>query len=228
MSTLECSSVQKLMSPFIDSMVTAKETERLENHVSVCAPCRRQLQSYISLRGLIARIETPPLPEDMVLETRVRLSHARNTNFLVRMENRLNYLLKPMVVPVLFGVSATMLLFGVLLGSLASSSTVLAQDALADAPISSLPLYRPVHTTDPNWVHLASSDKEGFDEPLVIETHVGDEGRVIDYQVLSGPQSPETNSWLRQLLSLAQFTPAMAFGRPVESKMILSFVAVRN
>ena len=54
------------------------------------------------------------------------------------------------------------------------------------------------------------------------------EGRVIDYQVLSGPQNPEVNSWIRQVLSLAQFTPATAFGKPVESRMILSFIAVHN
>jgi hypothetical protein len=104
------------MSPFIDSMVTAPEAERLQGHLADCEPCQRQLQSYISLRSLVARIEAPPVPEDMVLETRVLLSHARNTNFLVRLENRLNNVLKPMVVPVLFGVSLTMLLFGVLLG----------------------------------------------------------------------------------------------------------------
>jgi hypothetical protein len=133
-----------------------------------------------------------------------------------------------MVVPVLFGVSLTMLLFGVLLGSLASNSTVLAQDRLAEAPLHSLSLYRPVHTADPNWIHFASSDKHELDETLTIDTHVGDEGRVIGYKVLSGPENPEVTSWLRQTLSLAQFTPAMVFGKPVESRIILSFVAVRN
>ena len=131
-----------------------------------------------------------------------------------------------MVVPVLFGVSLTMLLFGVLLGSLASNSTVLAQDR--EEPVFSWPLYKPVHTTDPNWVNFARDNRQDLDEPLTIETHVGDEGRVIDYQVLSGPQNPEVNGWLRQILSLAQFTPATSFGKPVESKIILSFVAVRN
>jgi hypothetical protein len=228
MSTMECSLVQKLMSPFIDSMASAQEAQCVEKHVSQCAPCHRQLQSYISMRSLVARIEPPALPEDMVLETRVRLSHARNKNFLARLENRLNYVLKPMVVPVLFGVSCTMLLFGVLLGSLASNSTVLAQDSVAEAPLSSLPLYRPVRTADPNWIHFASSDKHGLDETLTIDTQVGDEGRVIGYEVLSGPQNPEVTSWLRQTLSLVQFTPATAFGKPVESRIILSFVAVRN
>jgi len=178
------------------------------------------------MRSLIARIETPPIPEDLVLETRVRLSRARNTNLLVRLENRLNYVLRPLVVPVLFGVSLTMLFFGVLLGSLASTSTVLAQDRLAEAPVFGL--YKPVHTADPNWIRFASNDKRNFDEPLTIETHVGDEGRVIGYEVLSGPQSPEVTGWIRQLLSLMKFTPATSFGKPVESRIILSFVAVRS
>jgi hypothetical protein len=226
MSTMECTFVHKLMSPFIDSMVTVNEAERVENHVAVCGPCQRQLQSYISMRSLVARVEAPPLPEDMVLETRVLLSHARNKNFLIRLENRLNNVLKPLVVPVLLGTSLTMLLFGFLLGSLASDSTVLAQDRPHEAPL--YPLFQPVRTENPNWIRFASNDKQNFEEPLTIETSVGHEGRVIDYQVLSGPQSAEVNGWIRQVLSLAQFTPATAFGKPVESKMILSFVAVRN
>jgi len=214
------------MSPFIDSMVTAGEADMIEGHLSACEPCQRQLQSFISMRGLVARLATPPMPEDMILETRVLLSHARNKNFLVRFENRLSNILKPIVVPVLLGVSLTMLLFGILLGTLASGSTVLAQDRLDEPPL--YPLFQPVRTQNPNWIRFASNDKQDLEEPLTIETHVGDEGRVIDYQVLSGPQSAEVNGWIRQVLSLAEFAPATAFGKPVESRMILSFVAVRN
>jgi hypothetical protein len=227
MSTVQCSSVEKLMSPFIDSMVTANEAEIVEGHVSTCEPCQRQLQSYISMRGLVARLATPPIPEDMILETRVQLSHARNKNFLVRLENRLGNVLKPIVVPVLLGVSLTMLLFGILLGTLASTpAVVLAQDRFDEPPL--YPLFQPVRTQNPNWIRFASNDKQDLDEPLTIETHVGDEGRVIDYQVLSGPQTAEVNGWLRQILSLAEFAPATAFGKPVESRMILSFVAVTS
>jgi hypothetical protein len=226
MRNMDCSSAQKLMSAFIDSMVTGAEAEALDIHVGRCRPCQRQLQSYKSMRSLLAQVEQPAVPEDMVLDTRVRLSQARNKNFLVRFENRLNYVLKPIVVPALFGVSVTMLFFGILLGSLASDSTVLAQDRLVEEPVFGL--YKPVHTTDPTMLRLISSDKQNLEEPLSIETHVGDEGRVLDYEVLSGPQSPEVNGWIREMMSLAQFTPATAFGRPVESKIILSFVAVRN
>ena len=233
MSTLNCSAAEKLMSPFIDSMVTPQEAERLEGHVRHCDPCTRQLQSFISMRSLMARIETPALPEDMVLETRVRLSQERNRNLLVRLENHLNYLLKPMVVPVVLGVSLTMLFFGVLLGSLASNSTVLAQDRLAEEPVFGL--YKPVHTADPNWVGFAKNARKDLDEPLTIETYVGNEGRVLDYQVLCPATSTHSHCSesdvppsIQQVLSLARFDPATRFGRPVGSRIILSFVSVQN
>ncbi len=231
MTELSCSSIQKLMSPFIDSMVTDEEAECLEVHVSTCQPCQRQLQTFISMRSLLACVEKPAPPEDMVLETRVRLSHERNNNFFSRLENRLSNALKPVVVPGLLGVSLTIMFFGLLLGGLTSTSTVMANpgNQWAEQPVFAL--FKPVQTTDPTLrrLHSAASDKKkGLDEPLMIETHVGNEGRVLDYKVISGEESPETNSWIREVLSLAQFTPATAFGKPVESKIILSFVAVRN
>jgi hypothetical protein len=216
------------MSPFIDSMVTVEEAESLGLHVSGCRPCHRQLQTFISMRSLLAQMEKPAFPEDMVLETRVKLSHERNRNFLVRFENRLKYVLKPFVVPALLGVSLTIMFFGVLMGSLSSTSTVMAaaDDRLAEQPVFAL--YKPVRTTDPTMRRFVASDKKDLDEPLTIETHVGDEGRVLDYKVIGGKENAETNRWIREILSLAQFTPATAFGKPVESKIILSFVAVRN
>src|SRR5262245_19583018 len=99
MRSLDCSSAQKLMSPFIDSMVISADAEQLELHVELCQPCRRLLLSYKSMRSLLARIEKPGVPDDMVLETRVKLSRERNKNVLVRFENRLSYLLKPLMVP---------------------------------------------------------------------------------------------------------------------------------
>jgi hypothetical protein len=214
------------MSPFIDSMVTPEEAERMEFHVSNCEPCQRQLQSFISMRSLMARIDKPELPEDLVLEARVKLSRERNKNVLVRLENRLGIILKPIALPAIFGVSVTMLLFGVLLGSLATNQTVLAQGGIAEQPVFGL--YKPVRTTEPTMIRFAVNDKATWTEPLMIETHVGDDGKVIDYRIISGPENPETNRWVREMLSLAAFTPATAFGRPVESKIILSFVAVRS
>ena len=221
-----CTKVQKLMSPFIDSMVTSAEAERVEAHVSVCQPCRRQLQSLISIRSLLTRMENPAVPKDLVLASRVRLSHERNRNRWIALETRFNNILRPVAIPAILGVSLTMLFFGILLGSLASNASAMPQSQIAEEPVFGL--YQPVRTTDPTMIRFASSDNQTWDDPLMIETDVDGDGRVTEYHIISGPQNPEVDSWIREVLSLARFTPAIAFGKPVGSKIILSFVAVRS
>src|SRR6476659_4340473 len=113
---LNCANAQELMSPFIDSMATPQEALNLEAHLEYCDACRRQLQSFISVRSLLSRAERPAPPEDLVLETRVRLSQARYSNYVARLENRLSILARAIVVPAFCGVSVTALLFAVLFG----------------------------------------------------------------------------------------------------------------
>src|SRR5262245_60263725 len=110
-----CDKVQKLISPFIDSMVTTAEAEQVQVHVFSCEPCRRQLQSMISMRSLLTRIEKPAIPEELMLESRVRLSRERNRNLLVALETRFKNILKPLAIPAIFGVVLTTLFFGILL-----------------------------------------------------------------------------------------------------------------
>jgi Putative zinc-finger len=221
-----CIKIQKLMSPFIDSMVTAVEAETVHAHVSTCDPCRRQLQILISMRSLLTRMDMPAVPTDLVLASRVRLSQERNKNLLVKFETRFNNILKPLAIPVIFGVSLTTLCFGILLAALASNATAMAQSTVEEQPVFAL--YQPVRTTDPTMSRFASSKRQTWDEPLMIETGVDEDGRVTEYRIISGPQNAEVNRWIREVLSLAQFTPAIAFGKPVGSKIILSFVAVRS
>ena len=155
------------------------------------------------------------------------LSQARNANYRERFENRLRDVLGPIAIPAIAGVSLTMLLFGILLGATISSTTVMARDRVSDDR-PSRPLYKPVRTTNVTMIRLASSDAQTGDEPLMIETHVGDTGRVLDYKIISGPETPQVEKWIREQFSLAEFTPATAFGRPVDSKIILSFVLVKS
>lgn len=224
---VDCEAAQELMSPFIDSMATPEEVTCLELHLNGCEPCQRQLQSFISVRSLLTRMEQPKPPEDMVLQTRVRLSQARNTNVLERLENRLSNALKPIAIPAVGGVFVTMLFFGILLGATLSNTAVVAHaESVMDR--TSAGLYRPVRTTNLTMLRFAGSDTEGLEEPLMIETYVGDTGKVLDYKIISGIETPEVNRWIREQLSLARFTPARAFGRAVDSKIILSFVEVKS
>ena len=224
---VDCKAAQELMSPFIDSMANPNEVAQLELHLNSCEPCQRQLQSFISIRSLLTRIEQPAPPVDMVLETRVRLSQERHKNVFERLENRVADVLKPIAIPAVAGVSLTMLFFGVLLGAMISNTTVMAHDRFGDVRATNS-LYKPVRTTNLTMLRFAESDTNGMEEPLMIETHVGDTGKVLDYKVISGPETPEVRRFIHEQLSLATFTPATAFGRPVDSKIILSFVVVKS
>jgi hypothetical protein len=119
-------------------------------------------------------------------------------------------------------------LFGVLFGGIVSNGMVMANDGPVSGP--AVGSYRPVYTTDPTMrsFRVAVTDTTGLDEPLTIEVDVTGDGRVADYQILEGSKTPEIVAMLKRLLYYAQFSPATAFGKPVDSKVILSFVAVRS
>ncbi len=115
-SNISCEAALELMSPFIDSMVAVEESESLRSHLSECTSCRRQLQSFVSLRNVFASVEPVPVPEDLQLETRVKLSHERLYNIRDRWQARFDNILKPFAMPAVMGIVLTLLGFGILLG----------------------------------------------------------------------------------------------------------------
>jgi len=53
-------------------------------------------------------------------------------------------------------------------------------------------------------------------------------GQMVDYQILSGPHTPEMQHELNQMLLFSRFNPMRSFGRPTSGgHVILSFSAVR-
>jgi anti-sigma factor RsiW len=219
-SDITCSKAQKLMSPYIDSMAEPKESECLESHLENCEPCRRQLQSYISLRSMMARIEPARPPEDLVLDTRVRLSHARSSQWLDRVEALLINVLKPVAIPAVSGIALTILSFSVLFGHLALNFRT------QDSPL--IVLEQPVRTTNQTMLSAAGTEGGDWGEPVSVQANVGVEGRVYGITFIGGAQSPAVKRWMNNLLYPAQFAPATRLGKPVNSTTILTFVNVRS
>ena len=96
-SNIKCSKAIELMSSYIDCMAEPEESRSLESHLDSCEPCQRQLHSYVSLRSMMASIEPVRPPEDLVMDTRVRLSHARSGSIFDRIESLVVNVLKPVV-----------------------------------------------------------------------------------------------------------------------------------
>src|SRR5262249_44056963 len=154
----------------------------------------------ISMRNMLARIEPAEPPEDLVLETRVKLSHARNRNYLDWFEDRMNNVLKPLAMPALFGVSLTMLFFGVLFGNIVSTTTVMAQDLAHQAVAQEAESNSHPQWNNSNVVELASTNNR-LEEPLSIGLDISEEGRITDYKILIGRSSPAVDRWIKEVLS---------------------------
>ncbi len=207
-----CGRAQSLMSAFIDSMARNDEAAQLEAHLARCEPCQRQLQACKSVRNLLRSVESPPVPADLVLETRVRLSHERVPAGLARVRERMEVwaanTIRPLAVPAVAGVVATMLLFGFMLQNI-------------EAYESSR-----IEMTAHTYTRLERPPTD-LTQPLFVEIHVDENGKVPLYIVLSGPDdNPLVDTWLDDLLFTAVFKPATAGGQPIHSKLILSLPGV--
>ena len=220
-----CDVAMELMSPFIDSMVTTEEAERLRSHVADCAPCARQLQAFISLRNLVAQAESVPVPEDLQLDTRLRLSRERRPNDRNRWQARIDNILKPLAVPAVMGVSLSLMGIVVLFGSLVATREVQANPSLGE-PMAGT--YEPARTTTPTAKRFGRTMSPELEQALNIQTEVNDKGRIVDYSIIGGTRSAHVDQWLQEMLLLAQFRPATSWGNPVPSRVILSFVNVRG
>ena len=219
-SDIKCSKAIELMSSYIDCMAEPEESQVLESHLDTCEPCQRQLHSYISLRSMMASIEPVRPPEDLVMDTRVRLSHARSGGLFDRIEALLVNVLKPVVIPAVSGIALTVLSFGVLFGNIAMN--LQAQDS------SLIAMEEPVRITEQTMLSAPGNSGSDWLEPLSVKANVDDVGRVYDYRIIGGSQTPAVNRWVKNLLYTAQFAPATRLGKPVNSSTILVFVNVRS
>src|SRR5262245_45495944 len=116
-SNISCDAALDLISPFMDSMTSVEETESLRSHLGGCSSCRHELQSLASLRTMMASVEPVAVPEDLQLETRIRLSHVRSRSVREWWRSRVDNVLRPFAMPAVSGVVLTLLGFGILLGS---------------------------------------------------------------------------------------------------------------
>jgi len=221
-SNIKCSEARSLMSPYIDCMAEPEESRSLELHLDTCEPCQRQLHSYISLRSMMASVEPARPPEDLVLDTRVRLSHARSGGLFDRIEALMVNVLKPVVIPAVSGIALTVLSFSVLFGHLAMN--LQAQDLNS----SLIAMEEPVRTTDQTMLSAPGNSGSDWREPLSVKANVDYDGRVYEIRIISGSQTPAVKQWIQNLLYTAQFAPATRLGKPINSSTILTFVNVRS
>ena len=214
---MSCDDIQEMVSSLLDRRVTAREEESVLAHLETCRQCGAKFESMRELRGALRQLDKPELPARLreglrmlALNERLRqLSQvslsARAHRWAERMQLLFENLMRPMALPFAGGVLSALVMFAMLVPSLAFP-----HNFRNDVPVWML-------DTNPALQELNPADPS---DEIVVEVSIDERGRVQGYAVTQGQMTPEIQNTLVQYL---HFAPATVFGRPTWGRVLVSF-----
>lgn len=210
---MKCSKFLTDLSCYADHELEGEAATRLRQHLRECPACDARLDEMRAVRALVhhrGRVAPPP---ELELALRVRLSHEVNSHFLERLLVRLQNLMEPVAIPALAGVVSALVLFGILIHTFAMPAVT------NDVPLVLL-------NSPPRLRTMAPLGYSTGEEGLLLQVHVDEEGRILDFRVLNGPQDPVLLNKLRDILLFTRFEPATSFGVPRHGTTILNYRSI--
>lgn len=218
---MKCSVAKRLMSSYLDGVVSRDQMAQMNEHLRACVDCAARFAAVQRTQALTISLGRKAPPPELGLKLRVMLSQemansrrSRWERLLVRWENAFN----ATMVPATAGVLTTLIIFGVLISFLYPEKV----HAANDVPTM---LYTPAELkSTPFELSMGVTNADS----LIVEAYVGPDGRVQDYRILSAPEDAEAVlPELKNMLIFAEFHPATAFGQPTASRVVLTFSKVQ-
>jgi hypothetical protein len=218
---MSCDDMHEMFSSLLDRRVTAKQEESVLAHLESCRQCGAKFESMRELRGALRQLDKPELPARLIVGLRMlafndrlrRLSHvslsARARRWAGRVELIFENLMRPMALPFAGGVLSALVMFAMLVPSLAFPHNFR----------NDVPLWRLY--TDPALQEMNPVDAG---DEIVVEVTIDERGRVQGYVVTQGRMTPEIeNNLENNLVLFSRFAPATVFGRPTWGRVLVSF-----
>ncbi|HKW31565.1 MAG TPA: hypothetical protein VJN92_01070 [Candidatus Acidoferrum sp.] len=237
---MKCTTVRKNLAGYLDDALIGPERVReraaISKHLEFCIGCREELQRFRKLAVLLSRVPRTIPPADLAIRIKVAAAQAQQSQgWVTRWRNFrdhagivLENVFRPLTLPATGGFMAAILIFVVALQMILPGITVRAVEN--DVPINLMRPAKLVSLSDypeawaPEKHDLELSSPHG----LLVDVTVDAEGRMTDYQILSGPTSSELSRQVYQLLLFSRFSPMLSFGRPTAGgHVVVSFSAVR-
>ena len=221
---MSCDDMHEIVSSLLDRRVTAREEESVLAHLESCRQCGAKFESMRELRGALRQLDKPKLPARLLVGLRMlafnerlrRLSHvglsARAHRWAGRMQLVFENLMRPLALPFAGGVLSALVMFAMLVPSLAFPHNFR----------NDVPLWRLY--TDPALQEMNPVSAGG---EIVVELTIDERGRVTDYTISHGKPTAEQ---LDDLILFSRFAPATVFGRPTWGKVVFrrSQISVRG
>jgi hypothetical protein len=221
--TLNCDSIRSSFSAYLDGAISGYQMQAIARHLESCSDCKREFDGLRAMQQSLAILGPAKAPADLGMKLRIAISHERaamksswKDRFSLKWENTV----RPLVVQVSAGFAGSVVLVGgiiLLLGMVAAPEPVMANDEPLGAITVPHYLYSAV---DPHPISTSN------DAPIVIEAYVNEQGRVYDYNIVSGPVDTTIKNQVADQLVMSVFQPASVFGSPVRGRVVLTFAGV--
>ncbi len=237
---MKCTTVRTKLAGYLDDATTGTasiaERAQIGEHLNSCITCRAEFETFRKLSVLLSRMPKSVPPAELAVRIKVAAAQAQHSRDLSsrfrkvrdRAEILLDNVFRPLTVPATGGIFSVVLIFVVALQLMVPGITVRAVSN--DVPLNILRPAELLTLSDypQSWAPEQHDLELALPHGLLVDVTVDAHGQMADYQILSGPSSPDLRHQLDQMLLFSRFRPMMRFGRPTSGgHVILSFSAVR-
>ena len=237
---MKCNTVRTKLAGYLDDAITggalAEQRAQIREHLDACGYCREELEGYRKLAVLLSRVPRSVPPADLAVKIRVAAAQAlpeqdlrsRWTRLRDRAEILLDNVFRPLSVPATGGLFSAILIFVLVLQLMVPGITV--QAVANDVPLSILQPAQLVTLSDypSSWAPEQHDVELSLPHGLLVDVTVDQYGKMMGYEIISGPKSSDLRHQLDQMLLFSRFQPMTSFGRKIAGgHVILSFSAVR-
>jgi len=223
MTPKRCIKIQSSFSDYLDGVVSGKQMQSIAQHLETCDDCEREFAALRIMQQTLATLGSAKAPADLGMKLRLAISHeqaARESSWADSLSLKWDNAIRPMLVQVSAGFAGSVALVGgimLLLGMVAAPEPVMANDE----PLGAM--------TSPHYLYSATSPRAivtDHDSAIIVEAYVNAQGRVYDYNIVSGPEDSTVQTQVVDQLLLSVFEPARVFGSPVRGRVVLTFSGI--
>jgi anti-sigma factor RsiW len=219
-----CRTIRSRFSDYLDGNLSGVAMQSVARHLSACGDCTAEFGAWRSMQQSLADLGPARPPADLALRIRVALSQQRSHtpgNLFAAWKVRWQNSIAPFLLQASAGLASSLVLVGTmtcLIGAFVAPEPASARDEPVGMASGPHFLY--------STVEANSGTVSGKGAPVTVEVYVDPQGRVYDYDIVSGPSDAATRAELETLLLSSKFQPAQWFGQPVRGVALLSFAAV--
>jgi Putative zinc-finger len=217
-----CLKCRSSFSSYLDGDVSGKQMQKIAKHLESCNDCTQEFAAWRAMQRSLSSLGPAKAPADLGLKLRLAISHEhakRKSNWLDTISLKWENAIRPMLVQVSAGFAGAVVLVGgiaLLLGIVAAPEPVMANDE----PLGAMTAPHYLYSSVPRAI---VTDRDAV---IVVEAYVDSQGKVYDYNLVSGPESAAVQTQIVDQLLTSVFQPASVFGAPVPGRVVLTFSGI--